>query len=78
MVDLKLMINGTASYEVVKEFCEFGISKGYEVIFVDNGNIVFEKGQQNKSKDNSVDIGLDKQVLTGSADTRKGSEETKR
>lgn len=43
MTNLKLTAIDKADYEDIKEFCEFGKSKGYKITFIDNGNIVFEK-----------------------------------
>lgn len=43
MVNLKLNVIDEADYKYIKEFCEFAESKGYNVSFVDNGNIVFDK-----------------------------------
>ena len=48
MTNLKLTVINEADYHSIKEFCDFAESKGYDVTFIDNGNIVFNKLSQNK------------------------------
>jgi hypothetical protein len=45
-INLKLTVINQADYSAVKEFCDFAELKGYTVIFVDNGNIIFEKNEK--------------------------------
>lgn len=46
--NLKLNITGAIPYKQIKDFCDFALKKGYEVLFVDNGNIVFQEKPNDK------------------------------
>jgi hypothetical protein len=46
--NLKMCITGVIRYEKIREFCEFALEKGYEDLFVDNGNIVFQEKTNDK------------------------------
>lgn len=43
MTNLKLTVIDKADFWEINEFAEFAKSKGYEVLLVDNGNIVFNR-----------------------------------